>query len=544
MADLLIEASRVRGYNSIAFRAAIEPIRISIVTRNATTQATIAERSGQALVEFAIISFVLTAMLAGFLGLIVMGLGSFQNNIAAESAGRLLEGHIAFTKANFVNLFQSDDDDEFLDTDDAENLTARQVYRFLNEHPINDDGDVLYDENRLIISQSDWNNRDSLGLPAINQALLGQYIFDPDLDAYRFPGAVADNQRTGGKTVIIPLLPESADQNGIDRSFYVTSADPALFYPVSDDWVAPVVIGKVHDGDAFAFRIIMFHPSQPASTIQVQVNLDENGRPDRDSDGFYQYPVEADDDAIDAMIGDPPTDYTLAPPAANSSGRASPYGGRFGLGESYAFLKTVRPYRAVFETSSLFRLGASLNPIAVKYEAAMSPIALLNTPPHTTDVPVSPFISYEDNDDQSLNFEQRVVDRFSDGLRRYFVDLPIDPPASSDNDFVRNVLQLQPNDDGVWRVSVAVEFEPVIPPWQPDHLLQLWLYKNGVRERLIATHNVASDHSASVSITKHALIRAEAEDILQVRVLTQGGNEVRLSGNTDSNWVAFERVED
>jgi len=47
-------------------------------------------RSGQAMVEFAIISFLLTAMLSAFLGLIVLGLGSFQNNLAAESAGRLL----------------------------------------------------------------------------------------------------------------------------------------------------------------------------------------------------------------------------------------------------------------------------------------------------------------------------------------------------------------------------------------------------------------------------------------------------------------------
>jgi len=361
-------------------------------------------------------------------------------------------------------------------------------------------------------------------LPAINQALLGQYIFDPALDAYRFPGAVVDNQRTGGKTVLIPLLPNSFNlifepNPGIDRSFYVTSSDPVLFYPVSDDWVAPVVIEKVQNGDDFDFRIIMFHPSQPASTIQIRVNRDENGRPDRDADGFYQFPVEADDDAIDALIGDPPSEYTLTTPV-NSSGRAFPYGGKFGLGESFAFLKTVRPYRAVFETASLFRMGAS--PITVKYEYAADG---------------NPGPTLANASDQALEFERMVIDRSNVDLRRYIVD------PSAPDDFSTNMLKLRPNDDGVWRVSVVAEFEA--PSWEPNHVLQLRLYKNGASERLITTHNVTSAHSERISITGHAITEAKDGDILQVRVFTErasGNYEVLLTGDPASNWVSFERV--
>ena len=131
-------------------------------------------RRGQAMVEFAIISFVLTAMLAGFLGIIVMGLGSFQNNIATENAGRVLDGHEVFTKENFVTHFEADGDDPFTANYDLENITARQVYRFLNEYPFdqNDPDRRLYDESRLIISREDWDNRADLGLSEINESLL------------------------------------------------------------------------------------------------------------------------------------------------------------------------------------------------------------------------------------------------------------------------------------------------------------------------------------------------------------------------------------
>ena len=50
------------------------------------------DRNGQALVEFAIIAFVLSMLVAGLLGILVLALGSFQNNLAAESAGRFLDG--------------------------------------------------------------------------------------------------------------------------------------------------------------------------------------------------------------------------------------------------------------------------------------------------------------------------------------------------------------------------------------------------------------------------------------------------------------------
>jgi hypothetical protein len=563
---LLIEASGRRGYNSIAFRAAIETERVAIVNRKSTTQATIAKRSGQALVEFAIIAFVLSAILAGLLGILVLGLGSFQNNIAAENAGRVLDRNPVFTKANFVALFQADVDDPFAANEDFENVTARQVYRFLNEYPFdeNEPDRRLYDESRLILSRSDWDNRSNLGLSAINESLLGQYIYDSELEIgsekgfYRFPGAVVTNQN-GDPTVLIPLLPTTTNEDaeggspphGIDRSFNVASSDEANFFPVANDWVAPVVIGRVQDGDDFQFRIILFHPSQPASMIQVRVSVDENGRPRRvnenglpDPNGFYQFPVEADDEVIDNLIGDPPSGYTLAvTPNANSGGRASPYGGEFGLGQTYAFARTLRPYRAVFETSSLFRIGESISVVKYRNDGSLTNMedeSVLSLSAATTDTPVPPFIDYEDHDDQPLQVVEQEIDGYSDGLRRYFVNpLLLDPPASPTNNFVTHVMRLLPNDDGVWRVNVSAEFTST---WTPEDQVQLWLYVNGQRDSLIVNYEVPTATSDPVLVTGQTAIRASEGDVLQVRVWVSTTSPIQLNGVPQTNWVLFERI--
>ena len=532
-------------------------------------------RRGQALVEFAIISFVLTAMLMGFLGLIVMGLGSFQNNIASENAGRILDENSVFVRENFVAHFSEPTDNDFFNPTllDIEDVTARQMYRFMNEYSVDGTvgGPVLYDESRLILSVGDWGNRANLNLPLLNQSLLGQYIFDPDLQiegqpeqgAYRFPGAIVTNP-AGIRTVLVPLLPGPNNTNGIRRTFHVESTDPDSFYPVSQDWVAPVVVGRSPNRDDLQLQVILFHPSQPASTIQLDVERDESGRT------ISQTPVEADDEVVDGLIGEPPEGYELAPPTSiNDRFGASSSRGEFGLGESFAFVTTVRPFRAVFETSSVFRLLRT--PVFVKYEAdedaqpfdelqdAFDPLFT-----GTSDVAVSPFDrdfgAYDFNQDQALEIDRNSLDGQSQELQRYYLDFPIVPPASDDNDYVENVFQLRSNDDGVWRVSVAVEFERTnvvgsasvtVPQWNPNHLLQLWLYKNGVRESLIATHNVTSSHEEPISITGQTAINADEGDVLQVRVLTRSPTpppspteKVRLTGDPDLNWVSFERIEE
>jgi len=275
-----------------------------------------AARQGQALVEFAIISFVLTGMLAGTLGLIVLGLGSFQNNIAAESIGRYLDERLPSSLS-----------------------TAQDVYDELAEQD-------FYKEEHLIISPANWFDAGfRKNLPEVNRTLLPNYIYDPDLDVYRYPGAVVTNA-LDQQTVLIPLLPDASlgASRGIDRAFNVNLGD----VPVSADWVGPVSISKIDDDDDTTYRVVVFYPSQPGPLLNLQVV--------RDIDGtiLSQDPIEADDSAV--SLSALPSGYTFATPTVSVPENASTSRGKYGLGETFAFLKRVRPYRRVFESASIVRL--------------------------------------------------------------------------------------------------------------------------------------------------------------------------------------------
>jgi len=267
------------------------------------------------MIEFAVITFVLTAMLSAFLGLIVLGLGSFQNNLSAESAGRLLDRKLPDSLSG-----------------------AQDIYDALKT-------EGLYDEQYLIISATDWFDAAfRADLPEINRSMLGNYIFDPDLGAYRYPGAIVRNS-LDQPTVLIPLLRNTTPPvaKGIYRALNVTVDD----VPVSDDWVGPLCIAATDD-DA-VYRVVIFLPSQPGSMLNLEIVRDTDGRI------VSQTPLEANDDAI--SLSPPPSGYTLDPPAVTPGVPASTSRGEYGLGETYAFLKTVRPYRRIFESASVFRLA-------------------------------------------------------------------------------------------------------------------------------------------------------------------------------------------
>lgn len=281
-------------------------------------------RRGQALVEFAIISFVLTAMLAGFLGIIVMGLGSFQNNIAAESAGRLLNKVLDYELAD-----------------------SNAVYTELAR-----ESQTLYDEEFLILSPSQYyDSTFKQTLPPINRMLLPNFVYDLDRDRFRFPGAVVTNA-DGEETVLIPLLPnaELGATNGIDRA---NSVGVSSSFPVAENWVAPVTIANVDpfvsgSSEPRSCTIAFFHPSQPGSLIDLQLTRDVDGRI------TFHEPIAADDSAV--SLGALPSGYNFAAPATPVE-RASTSRGQYGLGETFAFTISVRPFRLVFETATTFQLA-------------------------------------------------------------------------------------------------------------------------------------------------------------------------------------------
>ena len=290
-------------------------------------------RRGQALLEFAIIAFVMSAMVAGLVGLIVLGLGSFQNNLAAENAGRLLDENEHFSADAFNELGL-----------DASTADAEDVYRLLTSDVTSpsdpDAGPKLFDESKLILTPAEWFDASlKASLPPLNRYLLASYIYDPDRDVHRYPGAVVSG--SSGETVMVPLLATSMSSKGIDNSLHI---DPATAYPVSDDWVGPVTVQQ----RSGVFEIVITYPSQPAAMMSIDLIEDVDGNI------VSQTPVIADDSSL--SLSAPPTGYTLSPILVADGSAASPSRGDYGLGEDYAFGTKVRPYRRIFESMSVFRL--------------------------------------------------------------------------------------------------------------------------------------------------------------------------------------------
>ncbi|OYP32329.1 hypothetical protein [Rhodopirellula sp. MGV] len=276
------------------------------------------QRQGQALVEFAIISFVLSAIVAGLLGILVLALGSFQNNIAAENAGRLLDKELS---------------------SELTGSSAKDVYMALK------DGG-FYNEEYLVLSEQQFFDKAFLStLPQINQLLLPSFIHDTDHELFRYPGTLVTNAE-GDNTILVPLLPDfdSGFVTGISRARELNTNA----YPSADNWVAPVSIMATGDPTPSKFKIVICYPSQPGSLIQYKVLRDAQG------EVIQQSPVEADDSAL--SLGDLPASYSLGNnvPETNKSPASS---GLYGLGELYAYQMSVRPYRLVFESGSIFALS-------------------------------------------------------------------------------------------------------------------------------------------------------------------------------------------
>jgi hypothetical protein len=508
-------------------------------------------RTGQALVEFAIISFVLTAMLAGFLGLIVLGLGSFQNNIAAESAGRLLDRHQRLSAAAFQARFGDSSINPLT-------ATASDVLDLLTfDEPAfnNDFGEPLFDDRHLVLSPTEWAA--SATLPELNQLLIPSYVYDPDVvpdgqteqGAYRYPGAVVE-RTVGGETyqtVLVPLLSTA----GVEVCHDVDCECE------SQHWVAPLRVCKVMNcdcdvdppvmldpiGTEARFRLSIVYPSQPASMMTIEVTRDGSG------DIISQVPVTADDSTVPTKyateLGTLPSGYTFADPTPNPDFGATPSRGRYGLGESFAFVKKVRPYRRVFETRSTFRLQAGS--MTAHYQADGSWVELedADSDSHTTETAASPFVIFQDNDDQFLDLGEQVIDREPN---EYSLVIPDEPPVGTFNDFRYRALDVPSGGAGTWRLTVAAECQPASgSDWQEDHVLELRLYRNGVREQMIATATISADQagtSSPVQLIGHSVTDTQVGDIIQVRVYSRRPEsatyETQLTGVPETNWITYE----
>ncbi|MEZ6066743.1 MAG: pilus assembly protein [Planctomycetaceae bacterium] len=299
-------------------------------------------RRGQAIVEFAVIAFLLTILLGAMLtfGFLLFGANVLQQ--AADVGAMELARHPDAPTATFQSALTNSD---------------------------------LYSEAELVVPVG----TDPADLSLINRLLFPLYIYDPDLDMVRYPGTVVTNG-DDDMTVVIPIIgPGNRDATTAPGSIATTGADTISEWrrvveevvPTGESagpysmTATPAELGGLAQPGMVALRIN--YPFQSAALV-AYVHTDQVGDvlapPDTiGQDDVRSVPIGADDGAVNgaaaATFPDGQTlaaaGYTLVNPAANPSFGASAHRGTYGFGEVQAFLTTVRPYRKVLSAQGIYR---------------------------------------------------------------------------------------------------------------------------------------------------------------------------------------------
>jgi len=293
-------------------------------------------RCGQALVEFAIIAFVFTFLLGAMLAL---GFLFFSANVvqqAADVGAMELARHPDSPTETFQNALQDSGlyDPAFL------------VCLIGGPNTSNEDLPNGYTQEDVEKLQD--------RMPLINRLLFSVYIFDPDWNALRYPGARAEFG--GEETVIIPIVGSRDPTTGVEtivewrRVVEEIVPNGATEGPYS---LTSTTTGNLDPG-MVALRINYPHQS---SSMVAYVHVD-GGQVLSPSESlgqdFTNVPVQANDNAV-VDNGTLPTGYRLVAVSKNLNYGASAHRGTYGLGEAQAFLTTVRPYRKVVTAQGIYR---------------------------------------------------------------------------------------------------------------------------------------------------------------------------------------------
>ncbi|QDU39000.1 hypothetical protein Mal4_33330 [Maioricimonas rarisocia] len=292
-------------------------------------------RRGQALVEFAIIAFLSTLLLGA---LLTFGFLSFGANVLQQAA----DGG-AMELSRFPYPPSGDPASDATPFEDALEQSG------------------LFAETLLVVAPG----TSAATLPLINQLLFPLYIYDPDIDMLRYPGALVWNA-DGDQTVLIPLI--GTDSNGVPNR---TSPDG---YETITAWkrvVEEVVPSGESEGpfsvtatagqrgglDPGTVALRINYPYQSAALVAYTYS-DGSGQLIAPADvvgrDVDNQPVIANDSAV-VEQAPLPAGYELVDPEANPAFGASAHRGTYGFGEMQAFGTTVRPYRKVLTAQGIYR---------------------------------------------------------------------------------------------------------------------------------------------------------------------------------------------
>lgn len=272
-------------------------------------------RRGQALIEFAIIAFVTTLLLAGVLaiGMLLFSAQVLQQaaDVGAQELARLpLPPDIDFEEA----------------------LERPEVKA------------EIYDEAKLVLPAS-YTQAQIDSLPLINRLLFPLYV--RTAERLHYPGTLAIND-AGAEVVVIPIIGERRVDGveTIERWARVVEEIPtevtkSPFNVVDYD-------GTSLPAGTVALRIN--YPYQSAALVAYQYEIDGEITGDPlAGEVDANIPVLANDGQVtnNATL---PQGYQLL-----NGSSAAQYAGEFGLGALQAYSTTVRPYRKVVEVRGIYR---------------------------------------------------------------------------------------------------------------------------------------------------------------------------------------------
>ncbi|MEY4176639.1 MAG: hypothetical protein RLY70_213 [Planctomycetota bacterium] len=344
-------------------------------------------RSGQALLELAIVSFALTLMLAAVIaiGMLLFADQTLQQavDVGAQELARLpLPPVLEFPPHGAQAGFTSATQRTSTNPNAIGTLFANSAVR-----------SRIFDESYLVVDITAGASELAAGqtlddyfaaAPLLNRLLRPVMIYEEVLldgestprRLVRFPGALVRNGDTaapGGHedlTVLIPVVRERGGLTGrgvpvetetlsmewrsvVEEIRAASAADPTVFYgPFS--LLQPTGATPPAGFEPGFVALRLNYPFQAASLVGFQYKHADNsidGQAAIGEEGLQNLPVGADDSGVVAGAT-PPAPYQLV---ATANAGFGPNAGRLGMGRQAAFGGIVRPFRRVLSTQAIYR---------------------------------------------------------------------------------------------------------------------------------------------------------------------------------------------
>lgn len=256
-------------------------------------------RRGQALVEFAVVAFVVTLLLTG---MVTLGMMLFGAQVLQQAAD------VGAQELSRLPLPPTQTWEQLLHPDDPNDPAARSFR------------EQIYDETKLVLP-ADYSSGSEL--PLINRLLLPLYIVDTDSNVRRYPGTLLKRASDEALIVMVPLA--TVDEFG----------NTAI-----EEWVPVVRVNETQfplgaDSNSGMVSLTITYPYQSAALVAY-----------RYEDNVGNVPVAADE--VSATL---PDGYTLVADDETIGAHA----GSLGLGRMYSQRLTVRPYRKVISAQGIYR---------------------------------------------------------------------------------------------------------------------------------------------------------------------------------------------